>query len=423
MYVCPLCRRANPEEAVFCHFDGIQLRAVPGGFDPRSYALLPHDFFFPSGRRCRTYDEFVQACQDEWAVASNLLQRGVFAQFLAGVGRLDLAGSAQAAVAQRDPDIALEAFLSALPSTVQRAPRLEVAPHRLVLGTLGAGEVRQVWVLVTNQGKGLLHGVITVSEGQAWLRLAKPDAEGAASGNGVPQAAIKTPREQRVVLQVDTRDLGAQAYHGRLTVITNGGNQEVPVTLTVDVHGFPHAPFQGARSPRELAERMVLRPKDAVPLFESGAVARWFADNGWTYPVDGAQAPGMAAVQQFFEGLHLSKAPAVQLAEAHLSFYCASPEVVHGQLHLVTNDRKWIYAQADTDVVWLRLLTPVVCGPQKAVVSFEADSSLLEPGQTYEAAIRLSANAGQRLTARVRLEVLRPQDPLTRRLFRPFAFE
>jgi hypothetical protein len=429
MYVCPLCHRANPAEAVFCHFDGIQLRAIAGGFDPRSYTLLPHEFFFPSGRCCRTYDDLVRGCQDEWAVASDLLQRGVFAQFLAGVGRLDLSRAAQTAVTQKDPDIALESFLSSLPSTLARSPRLEVTPQQLILGTLAAGEVRQVRVRVANQGKGLLHGVATVSEGKDWLRVPSADLErepqeaGLEVLDGASEVAIKTPQEQHLTLRVDTRNLTGQSYRGRLTIITNGGNSEVLLHLTVDVQRFACAPFHGARSPRDLAERMVIRPKDAVPLFESGEVVRWFARNGWAYPVRGPTAPGMAAVQQFFEELGLSRPPAVQLPEPELYFHCASPEVAVGRLRVTTADKKWVYVQADTDVVWLRILTPNVCGPQRAVVSFEVDSSLLEPGQAYEATVQLLANAGQRLAARVRVEVVRPQDPLTRRLFRPFALD
>ncbi len=426
MHVCPLCRRPNPSEAVFCHFDGIQLCPLPGGRDLRSYTLLPHEFYFPSGHCCRTYDDLIQGCQEEWALASDLLRRGVFAQFLTSVGRLDLARAAVAALGQRDPDIALETFLSSLPSHLSRAPRLAVDPPDLVLGTLAAGEVRTVEVTVSNKGQGLLHGVLRVSEGHSWLQVTIPveGREPASAAFATPaEIAIKTPHQQRIELRIDTRRLSEQMYRGRLTLITNGGNADVPVTLHVSVQAFASPPFQGARSPRELAERMVGWPREAVPLLESGDVARWFERNGWAYPVSGPQAPGMAAVQQFFEALGLSRPPAVQLSEGDVYFDCASPEVVQGQFRLVSADKKWIYAHADTGVVWLRIQTPVVCGAQKATVSFEVDSSLLEPGRSYEAAVRVVANAGQTLVGRVHVDVLRQQDPLTRRLFRPFALD
>jgi len=90
MLVCPRCQRSNPQEAVFCHFDGAELRPAQGpeGVQTRR---LPHDFVFPSGRRCRSFDELAHACQEEWDAARDRLRQGAFRQFLASVGRMDLA--------------------------------------------------------------------------------------------------------------------------------------------------------------------------------------------------------------------------------------------------------------------------------------------------------------------------------------------
>src|SRR5262249_1952892 len=55
-----------------------------------------------------------------------------------------------------------------------------------------------------------------------------------------------------------------------------------------------------------------------------------------------------------------------------------------------------------------------------ARIEYEIDSSLLEPDRTYDAAIAVLANSGQRLTLRVRVHVQGPQLPFTRRLLRPF---
>ena len=38
---------------------------------------MPHEFVFPSGRYCRTFDEFAQGCQEEWEVAKGLLQESL----------------------------------------------------------------------------------------------------------------------------------------------------------------------------------------------------------------------------------------------------------------------------------------------------------------------------------------------------------
>ena len=90
MLVCPRCQRANPTEAAFCHFDGAELRRASGRGNGERDVRLPREFVFPSGRCCRTYDDLVQGCQIEWEVARDLLSQGVFQQFLATGGRMDM---------------------------------------------------------------------------------------------------------------------------------------------------------------------------------------------------------------------------------------------------------------------------------------------------------------------------------------------
>jgi hypothetical protein len=404
MLVCPRCQRANPPEAAFCHFDGAELRPVPGRDDAQRQSRLPHEFVFPSGRRCRTYDDLVQGCQAEWEVARDLLRQGAFRQFLAGAGRMDLARAAQEPNGQADADIALETFLAKLPATATNGPRLDLNPRRLILGTLHVGDTRQLRVTVTNQGQGLLHGTLAVAEGGTWLQL------GGSTVNG--ECLIKTPHEQEVLLRIDTRGLAApHKYSAKLTVITNGGIVEVPVRLDVAVYPFPKPPFQGVSSPREMAEKMRTQPKPAVSLLESGEVARWFETNGWTYPVQGPAAHGVAAVQQFFEGMGLSKPPPVRLSEAELRLSCLRGEPVRGQLTLRTDAKKWVYGRAESDAPWLRLSTPSVSGPQQAVIAYEADTRNLQPGRVHDAVIKIEANAGQTFTVPVHLDVRRSPAP------------
>jgi hypothetical protein len=224
-----------------------------------------------------------------------------------------------------------------------------------------------------------------------------------------------------VHLHIDARGLTApQTYSGKLRVVTNGGIAEVAVRLDVVSAPFALAPFQGATSPRQMAERMRGNPKQAVPLLESGEIFRWFKANGWTYPVAGPPAKGVAAVQQFFECMGLSKPPPLQLSDAELQFICTPPEVVQAKVTLRTSAKKWVYAQVDTETPWLRVHTPSISGPQQAQIGFEVDSTLMDVDQTHEGAVRITANAGQKLAVRVRVECLRPHEPLTRRMLRPF---
>jgi hypothetical protein len=228
-------------------------------------------------------------------------------------------------------------------------------------------------------------------------------------------------REDQVSLFVETNGLAAKkSYNGKLTVITNGGVAEVPVSFDLGVIPFHRPPFVGVSSPREMAEKMRTQPKAAVPLLESGDVARWFNANGWIYPASASMTRGVAVVQQFFEGMGLSKPPPLELSETEKHFVCCPPEVAQGQVTLRTSARKWVYASVDCDAVWLRVLTPDVSGPQQAVITFEIDSSLLDFGRVHQANILLMANAGQQMIVRVFVEVRRGNEPFTRRLLRPF---
>jgi hypothetical protein len=392
--VCPRCRRSNPGPAVYCYYDGEALRAGQDGAAHR----LPFEFRFPSGRRCQTYDELAQGCQEEWAAARDLLQRGVFTQFLASCGRADLSRAAEEARAQSSGDIALTAFVAALPATRQQMPRLDLQPRRLLLGLIPAGQTRPAKITISNQGQGQLQGTISVTEGQDWFSI-----EG---GRTPHECAVSTQRQQVIALVVKTTGLASgQTYGARLTVVTNGGLVEVPVRLDVAAQPFGRAPFQGVRSQRELAEKMRGQPKAAVPLLESGEVKSWFALNGWTYPVSGPDVKGVAVVQQFFEALGLSKPPPLALVQPEVSLRCRYPVGVSHQLRLETPSRKWVYAEVKSDQPWLRLPSAHVSGPQHANIPLEIDPRLWQGGPHGEAQILVLGNGGQKLTARVRVEV------------------
>lgn len=407
--VCPRCQRTNPEEAVFCYFDGVVLRQLPGGQGNQ----LPHEFVFPSGRRCRTFDELVQGCQYEWEDARGMLGKGVFGSFLASIGRMDLARAAQENQSQTDPDIALHNFLNTLPASQIQGPRLDLTPRRLLLGTLRAGDTRLVRLTVTNLGQGLLQGKLTVAEGSEWLHV-----DGASGPGNNGQCPLKTAREQQVILRIDTKGLPApQTYSARLQVITNGGIVEVPVRLDLVSVPFPRPPYQGVTTPRELAERMRAQPKPAVSLLESGDVERWFNSNGWAYPVQGPTAKGVAAVQQFFEGMGLSKPPPLQLSQNEFQITCNHPEVVKSQVTLRTSSKKWVYAQISSDAPWLRVTTPTISGPQQATISFEIDTNHMAGGRTQQATLQIAGNAGQRMSVRVHVDVHRPQESIARKIF------
>src|SRR5262249_14449573 len=154
-------------------------------------------------------------------------------------------------------------------------------------------------------------------------------------------------------------------------------------------------PFQGVRTPREMAERMKAQPKAAVPLLESGEVARWFAANGWNYPIAGTPAKSVAGVQQFFEAMGLSKPPVVQVSQPEIRFLCNYPETAHGQVTLQTASKKWVYGNVTSDAPWLKVLTPSVSGPQRAAAAFAVDTRLIRSDGLAEGTLQIKANGGQ----------------------------
>jgi hypothetical protein len=397
---CPRCQRSNPEVAAFCYFDGAELRSHQDG----SHHRLGQDFVFPSGRRCRTFDDFAEACRDEWPAARALLREGVFKQFFGGAGRTDLAKAAQDAMAHQDGDIALTTFLDALPVTQTSAPKIDINPRRLLLGNLLAGEQRQLQIIVSNQGHGRLQGTMTVTEGSDWLKISGADASQCAIATGAASAP-DARSEQKIALQVDTRGLPAGGTFGaKLTVITNGGVVEVLARMELVAQPFTKAPFQGAKTPRDMAERMRKLPKAAGPLLESGDVSRWFTSNGWNFPIRGPQAKGVAGVQQFFETMGLSKPPVLQVSQEDVRVVCTYPEAVRSQLVLQTAAKKWVYASIASDSAWLRVLTPQVGGPQQATIAFEVDPQACT-GTSLEGKLHITANGGKVLTVKVSAEV------------------
>src|SRR5947207_8183668 len=110
----------------------------------------------------------------------------------------------------------------------------------------------------------------------------------------------------------------------------------------------------------------------------------------------------------------LSRPPAVQLSQGEIHCLCVPPEVQEHHVILRTAARKWVYAQVDSDVPWLRVTTPNVAGAQQAAIGFEVDSSLMDEGRVHEGLLKVTANAGQTLALRVHADVRPPQRPFTR---------
>jgi hypothetical protein len=396
--VCSKCSHANPPEAVYCYFDGVILggHSANGGPIRAGSQPFPSQFVFPSGQTCRNFDQLAVACQQNWSAAADLLKQGFLASFLGGIGRADLALAAQEAARFPDRDRGLDQLLEKLPSQVLDKPKLRAEPTDVNLGVLQLGSNRQLDLHLANHGTRLLYGSV-VSDCK-WLTLGEPP--------GNPQRLFQFQGEAVVPVQIRGQHLraGNKPLEGHLIIESNGGAATITVRAEVPPKPFPTGVLAGATKPREIAEKAHAAPKEAALLFESGAVARWFADNGWTYPVQGPSASGVGAVQQFFEALGLVKAPKVEINQQALTLRGNVGESVQATLELKAQERRPVFAHAICDQPWLDVGRTVLNG-RNAVVQVVVPRVPDRPGETLRARVTVTANGNQRFVVPVSLEI------------------
>jgi hypothetical protein len=153
-----------------------------------------------------------------------------------------------------------------------------------------------------------------------------------------------------------------------------------------------------------MAEKMRKAPQQSVGLLESGAVARWYKDNGWIYPVTGPSATGLAAVQQLFEALGLARAPRVFLSEDMIRLTGAPGSRVEYVVAALTNEDRAVAAFGTSDQPWLEVGQPIFRGRTSSLPLTVANVPG-RVGDTHQAKVSVTANGGQRLEATVLLTV------------------
>ncbi len=404
--ICRRCKRTNPREAIYCYYDGFLLSTKVGGDIPADGSAInlgtrPFTVpcVLPSGKACSNVQQLVLACHQAPAVALDLLRRGHLESFFAGQGRTDLARVARAAAKTADDERSLDDFLGQLPFRLPPA-RLRVEPATLDLGTMHIGEDRQVELLLRNEGRRLLYGSAVCDA--PWLSF----AEGSAQPSKLFQFSDRTVLQVRVL----GRNLRAfqQPLESVIRLESSGGNVTVGVRVEVPVQPFPEGVLAGARSPRELAKKTRDALKDAAALIEAGAVARWYQANGWTYPVLGPAASGVAAVQQLFEALGLVKTPEVELSEETIRLHGRPGERLEYSLGVITQENRAAIAHGTSNERWLQVGRTIFRGRSAflpLLVSVPA-----RPGETLTAVVSVVANGGQRFAIPVELTVAIP-DP------------
>jgi Mg-chelatase subunit ChlD len=395
---CPHCARANPTDALFCFHDGEPLRSLDLNVVRHRRFLVP--FVFPGGRTCASFDELVLGCINEWPTAVELLLDGTLAMFFAALGRRDLAFFCGQAARFPDAERGLDDLLRQLPAMALTAAQLRVEPARIDLGRLHVGEDREATFEIVNVGSGLLHG--TISSDAPWLVIS--------AGEGNFTRMFRCLHEITISVHILGKALraGIQPQVAHLTITSSGGVTTLDVRVDVPPTTFASGVLAGARTPRQLAEKARLAPREAARLFESGAVSRWYAENGWTYPVEGREAPGIAAVQQFFDALGLSTPPSLHLSETQIHLAGRVGETLQHSLRLATaEENRPIYATAECDQPWL-VVRGIDLDGSAAEIHLSIPSVPDRVGETMHACVTITGNGKQHLVLPVALQIHAP---------------
>jgi hypothetical protein len=381
--VCTHCSRTNSADARYCYHDGASLlgSASPALAAHQTF-LLP--FVFESGMVCQDFNEFALGCESHWDAAVEMLAEGSFQQFFKGMGRMDLAQLAKEAANFPDRDRGLDQFLGRLPTSNLAPAKLDVQPKLINLGTLKIGQNSQLELCLENQGSRLIFG--SIGANCSWLT---------ATDSG--EAKLFQFRDSATItIQVKGQHLraGVKPMEGNLLVESNAGTFSLKVIATVPIQAFPDGCLAGARSPREIAEKAKAHPNEAGTLFASGAVARWYQTNGWTYPVQGPASNGMAAVQQFFEALGVSRAPKVFISEPRIHLKGMPGATLTHQILVRSAEQRPVFAHAVSTADWCVVKPGVTQGN---FVAIPVEIAVPEQGgTTTQTLIRVTSNGQQR---------------------------
>ena len=397
--ICNQCSRLNPSEASYCYFDGTMLAGhaadgVGGAIETQPF---PRAFVFPSGLACNNFEELALACQEHWADARELVEQGYLETFLGSLGRADLALAARQAARFPDKDRGFDQFLARLPCKALKPPKLSVEPQQVPLGRMSVGENRCFELRLKNEGMRLLYGTMS-SDDCPWLAFG--------DGPGAGTKLFEFGRDATITVHVRGQGLraGNKPLEGRIVIESNGGTATVVVNAEVPPKPFAEGVLAGAHTPRQLAEKARDAPKEAAGLLEGGAVARWYKDNGWPFPIQGPPAAGLGAVQQFFEALGLAQPPKVDINERTLTLEGDPGQQLSHHLEVKAQEKRPVYAHGVSDQPWLEVGRAKLDG-RIATIPLVIPSVPDRPGETVQANVTVTSNGQQRFVVPVTLRI------------------
>ena len=131
------------------------------------------------------------------------------------------------------------------------------------------------------------------------------------------------------------------------------------------------------------------------------AVARWFASNGWTYPVQGPTVAGIGGVQQFFEALGLARAPKVDISTDKIELKGDGGQDLSATIDVTTQEKKVVYAYAVCDQAWVDCRKVKLAG-KMATITVQVPRVPNRPGETLQAKLTVHGNGTQKFIVRRR---------------------
>jgi hypothetical protein len=170
----------------------------------------------------------------------------------------------------------------------------------------------------------------------------------------------------------------------------------------VPLVAYAEAPFAGSKTPRQWAKTARKRTREASSALDSGAVRRWYRENGWTYPIQGPSAHGLAGLQQFFEALGLTKPPRVHVSETLVHLRGTPGACLTHEIVLETDEPRIVYGWGQSSASWL-MPGPVRDQGDHAVLPF--DVVVPDGAEALDARLTIRVNGNRQFVIEVRVEV------------------
>ncbi len=176
-----------------------------------------------SGAVCRTWDDFLTLSAQKWDELRADLLAGKLAEFVASVGRPDLAPAAvRGSLPSDEADERLNTWLGRLPTRTAATPELDVHPLRLVVGVPSGGVTVIKKVRVANVGYGLL---------RVRVRVDSPTGASFRIGNGLDNREFVVRDSAEIPVEINVPDQFTVPGSAQLVITGAGLVQRVAVVV------------------------------------------------------------------------------------------------------------------------------------------------------------------------------------------------